>query len=75
MLLFCSILLLDSLCLFHMILHPICKIVNEAVGQLMVVVVGVVSPLSLVQLIVTPRIIAHQAPLSVRVSRQEYWSG
>ena len=58
-----------------MILHPICKIVNEAVGQLMVVVVVVVSPFSLVQLIVTPRTVAHQAPLSVRVSRQEYWSG
>ena len=31
--------------------------------------------LSHVQLLVTPWTIAHQAPLSMRFSRQEYWSG
>ena len=31
--------------------------------------------LSPVQLFVTPWIVAHQAPLSMRFSRQEYWSG
>ena len=31
--------------------------------------------LSHVQLFVTPWAIAHQAPLSVGFSRQEYWSG
>ena len=28
-----------------------------------------------VQLFVTPWMVAHQAPLSMRFSRQEYWSG
>ena len=31
--------------------------------------------LSHVRLFVTPRTVAHQAPLSMRFSRQEYWSG
>ena len=31
--------------------------------------------LSRVQLLATPLTIAHQAPLSVGFSRQEYWSG
>ena len=31
--------------------------------------------LSRVQLCVTPRTIAHQAPLPMGFSRQEYWSG
>ena len=31
--------------------------------------------LSRVQLCVTPRTVAHQAPLSMGFSRQEYWSG
>ena len=31
--------------------------------------------LSHVQLFVTPWAVAHQAPLSVEFSRQEYWSG
>ena len=31
--------------------------------------------LHLVQLFVTPWIVAHQAPLSMGFSRQEYWSG
>ena len=33
------------------------------------------QPLSHVRLVVTLWIVAHQAPLSVRFSRQEYWSG
>ena len=31
--------------------------------------------LSCVQLFVAPWTIAHQAPLSMRFSKQEYWSG
>ena len=31
--------------------------------------------LSRVQLFVTPWTVAHQAPLSLEYSRQEYWSG
>ena len=31
--------------------------------------------LSCVQLLVTPWAVAHQAPLSMGFSRQEYWSG
>ena len=31
--------------------------------------------LSRVQLFVTPWTVAHQTPLSVELSRQEYWSG
>ena len=31
--------------------------------------------LSHVQLFVTPRAVAHQAPLSIGFSQQEYWSG
>ena len=34
-----------------------------------------VSHISHVLLFVTPWTVAHQAPLSVRFSRQEYWSG
>ena len=34
-----------------------------------------VKSLSLVQLFVTPWTVAHQAPLSMGFSRQEYWSG
>ena len=31
--------------------------------------------LSLLRLSLTPRTVAHQAPLSLRFPRQEYWSG
>ena len=34
-----------------------------------------VQPLSRVRLFVTPWTVAHQAPLSMGFSRQEYWSG
>ena len=34
-----------------------------------------VSHFSCVQLFVTPRTVAYQAPLSMGFSRQEYWSG
>ena len=34
-----------------------------------------VKSLSHVRLFVTPWTVAHQAPLSMRFSRQEYWSG
>ena len=34
-----------------------------------------VKSLSHVQLFVTPWTVAHRAPLSMRFSRQEYWSG
>ena len=33
-----------------------------------------VKSLSCVRLFVTPRAVAHQAPLSMGLSRQEYWS-
>ena len=36
---------------------------------------AVVESLSCVQLFVTPWTVAHQAPLSMGFSRQEYWSG
>ena len=36
---------------------------------------SVVQSLSHVRLFVTPWTVAHQAPLSVEFSRQEYWSG
>ena len=35
----------------------------------------VLSHFSLVQLFMTPWTVAHQAPLSMGFSRQEYWSG
>ena len=35
----------------------------------------IISHFSSVWLFVTPWIVAHQAPLSMRFSRQEYWSG
>ena len=34
-----------------------------------------VSPSGVVQLFATPWSVAHQAPLSIGFSRQEYWSG
>ena len=36
---------------------------------------GKVKSLSYAQLFATPWTVAHQAPLSMRFSRQEYWSG
>ena len=36
---------------------------------------GVLSCFSCVQLFVTPWTVVHQAPLSMRFSRKEYWSG
>ena len=36
---------------------------------------AVLSHLSCVRLFVTPWTVAHQAPLSMGFSRQEYWSG
>ena len=36
---------------------------------------SVVQPLSCIQLFASPWTIAHQAPLSMGFSRQEYWSG
>ena len=36
---------------------------------------GDVCAFSCVRLFVTPRIVAHQAPLSMECSRQNYWSG
>ena len=36
---------------------------------------SVLSHFSCVQLVVTPWTVAHQAPLSMRFSWQEYWSG
>ena len=36
---------------------------------------GEVKSLSCVQLFVTPWIVAYQAPLSMGLPRQEYWSG
>ena len=34
-----------------------------------------VCPLSYAQLFATPWTVAHQTPVSMRVPRQEYWSG
>ena len=39
------------------------------------IVVIVVELLSRVQLFVTPWTVAHQAPMSMEFSRQEYWGG
>ena len=36
---------------------------------------GVIVLLSCVQLFVTPWTVAHQASLSMELSRQEYWNG
>ena len=41
--------------------------------RLYVTVVGIVQSLSRVQLFVTLWTVAHQAPLSMGFSRQEYW--
>ena len=38
-------------------------------------VYAIVKLLNRVQLFVTPWAVAHQAPMSVEFSRQEYWSG
>ena len=47
---------------------------TELLGKPSVTKVKVKS-LSRVQLFVTPRTVAYQAPLSMGFSRQEYWSG
>ena len=44
-------------------------------NQIMTVCVCVLSHFSHVQLFVTSWTVAHQAPLSMEFSRQEYWSG
>ena len=40
-----------------------------------IVVVVVVQSLSHIRLFVTPWTVAHQVPLSMEFSKQEYWSG
>ena len=50
------------------------KLKSQA-GQLNFLPVYVLSHFSHVQLFVTPWTVAHQAPLSMRFSRQEYWGG
>ena len=52
-----------ELSLFHNICNYTFKIIQY------------VCVLSLIQLFVTPWIAAHQAPLSMGLPRQEYWSG
>ena len=41
----------------------------------MIPFIVIVKSLSCVQLFATPWTVAHQAPLSMGFSRQEYWSG
>ena len=48
-----------------------CEEINCQVWKMMVVL----KLLSCVRLFVTPGTVAHQAPLSMQFSRQEYWSG
>ena len=36
---------------------------------------GIMTSLARVRLVAIPWIVAHQAPLSMEFSRQEYWSG
>ena len=50
------------------------KLKSQA-GQLNLLPGCVLSHFSRVQLFLTPGTVAHQAPLSMRFSRQEYWSG
>ena len=50
------------------------KLKSQA-GQLNFLPVSILSHFSRVQLFVTPWTVAYQAPLSMRFSRQEYWSG
>ena len=54
----------------HMILE-----INTHVLSTLEMHACVVSHFSCVQLFLTPWTVAHQAPLSMRFSRQEYWSG
>ena len=48
--------------------------IQPAVKITVCVCVCVCELLSLVQLFATPRTTVHQAPLSMGISRQEYWS-
>ena len=45
------------------------------VSQTLVICVCVLPWFSHVQLIATPPTVAHQVPLSMEFSKQEYWSG
>ena len=48
---------------------------SPSVHRLCISCVGCSQPLSRVLLFATPWTVAHQAPLSMGFSRQEYWSG
>ena len=48
----------------------VCNLIN-----LIIILKVKVKSLSRVRLFVTPWTVAYQAPLSIRFSRQEYWSG
>ena len=58
----------------HLLLKNVFSSVEFAVGYSLTCMF-IVCMLSYVQLFVTPWTAAHQAPLSMELSRQEYWSG
>ena len=58
----------------HLLLKNEFSSVEFAVGYSLTCMF-LVCMLSYVQLFVTPWTVAHQAPLSMEFSRQEYWSG
>ena len=51
------------------------KVSSQVASNIMDVCVCVLSHFSHVQLLVTLWTLAHQVPLSMGFSRQEYWSG
>ena len=55
--------------------HPQCYLSLSLFGRLCLLHVFVCSVTSGVSNSVTPWTVAHQAPLSVGFSKQEYWSG
>ena len=61
--------------LFSIVKHFVDKIASPKTFFSISVEKLKVKSLSCVQLLVTPWTVAHQAPLSVGFSRQEYWSG
>ena len=65
----------------HTYIHELCLIILNLYYQLnyhniiIIIVLESEKSLSCVWLFATPWTLAHQAPLSMEFSRQEYWSG
>ena len=61
--------------MLHVITHNLVSFLQQSCEISIPILLLLLSRFSRVQLCATPQMAAHQAPLSLRFSRQEHWSG